>query len=172
MDKKTFCETYGLSTGQLNRLLVKAARNRGRFEVEGCGEFVAKKKGKAQTSPIDILPARTAAKRAASPAPPVDQPGTVAEVPKLEKLYTLPKSELDRLKRVAEIEKLRQANERGRSEIRAEFASELIPLISEALGALRGELERLRLPADDLERLRRALDASLNSLAGVSNDCR
>lgn len=157
MTKAEFIQLYNLSRGQVDRLLAKADK-RGKFYVPECGWFIAKKIGKGKTAPLDIVPERAAKPRDQEhPKPPPLAPSS--------DLLALSKEELDRRKVIAEIEKIQQVNEKTKRAIRKEAMSELFIVIAQAFAPLTFELENLRLPIADLDRLRGCLIQSLDHLA-------
>lgn len=170
MDRATFQENYNLSRGQVDRLLAKARQNKGRFELPECGLFTVRKKGNGKTAPVDITPVRNSAPVtvAAPPAPPI-LPGTesVKIPPDLE---ALDKANLDRLLVAANILKVRQSTESERRRIRAEVLSELVTAVSLALSDVRRTIDDLRLPADQLDKLRDTMSKALEKLDGVHLD--
>lgn len=183
MDKKSFLENYKVSRGQLDRLLAKAAKAGGRFFLDGCGWFTVEKRGRGKMAPVEIVPERAEARRiepaerelpamGESPLESLKQLG-YKNLAQMYELLKLDKSEIDKLKGLAEIEKIQQTTLRYRREVRAEAFAELLPIVAEALSPLRHELEELRLPREALDRLRGALLESLDRLrkASFSDDC-
>lgn len=170
MDRATFQENYNLSRGQVDRLLAKARQNKGRFELPECGLFTVRKKGNGKTAPVDITPVRNSAPVAVA-APPVSPtlPGTEsATIPP--DLEALDKANLDRLLVAANILKVRQSTESERRRLRAEVLSELVAAVSLALSDVRRAIDDLRLPPDQLDKLREAMMKGFEKLGEVHLD--
>lgn len=177
MDRTTFQENYKLSRGQVDRLLAKARENGGRFDLPDCGTFRVKKSGNGKTAPLDITPVRAAA----SPSPSIpsapDPADYGAEVLPLPESLALPpdlarlgKTELDRLLVAANVLKVRQTTESEKRRIRADVIAETVTAVSMAFSPLRRVIDDLRLPGEQLDRLRAALLESLDQLEQVGNN--
>lgn len=180
MDRSTFQKNYNLSRGQVDRLLAKAWPNGGRFELPECGVFRATKIGTGRTAPVDIVPVRTAA-AVSGPVSTGEVPGAggdaeaggggaselsgSAAIPP--DLARMSKPDLDRLLVAANILKVRQSTESEKKKIREDVLAETVTAVSMAFSGLRRVIEDLRLPPEQLDRLRAALHESLNQLDGV-----
>lgn len=178
MDKKTFAEHYALSRGQLDRLVEKAWKNQGIFSIAGFGSFKVSRSGPGKKDPLDIVPVKPAdvpetkpepiaVAAAAASAESFSSRNDESPIPSGRDLRRLNKAELERIKDIAMIEKTRQACESERQKIRSEVLAELTSTVSMAFSQLRWTIDELRLPDDQLERLRAALEKSLDRLGGV-----
>lgn len=170
MDIKEFGKTYNLSRGQVERLIAKAKNNKNRFELPGFGNFIIKRTGKAKTAKIDILadvrheettPPHIETEKESTPPP---RPSKMRFRARWSELSELDTAELIKLRHIAQIEKLRESTEAGRRETRRQFMNEALETITRCFTPLRKTLEELKLDSEQLEKLRNALNETLEAV--------
>lgn len=168
MTKLEFEKNFGISRGQMNRLVEKAFGNGGKFLLPGHGEFQVRK-GPAKNAKIEITAVKSEAIRRGRPAKsePAALPDIVAEArdrigrPVLEDLDA---EDLNREKKIAEIRKLWQQTDDGKDEIRAEFRSEVIAAFGNLILHLKSALETMDLSEDQKSKFRSAAEEALAAM--------
>lgn len=173
MTKLEFETTFGISRGQMNRLVEKAFENGGKFLLPGHGEFTVAK-GPRSNSRIEIQPVKSAgAKRGrppkSAPPPPAESPTVpdlIAEARQSVRpvLETLDAEDLNREKKMAEIRKLWQQTDDGKSEIRSEYRAECIAAFAKVISVLKAALFSMDLSEDQKAKFRAAADEALSML--------
>lgn len=166
MTVKEFCDQFGMSRGQVERLVKKAHEGSGRFSVPGRGWFAVRRKGGKSNSPLDIRPddAPPPSVPAASSASPAARSQREPDMFTPEQLRTMDQAELNRVKTIAEIRKIDGQTVEARSKIRAEVLAELTSGMAFVLLELRTVFDELELSADAVARLKATVAAALKKL--------
>lgn len=162
MDKQTFQKNYGVTRGRLNRLLEKAGRDGDRFELPGYGWFTVRKTGDGRTAPLEFLPESSEAEAAAVPPPShsLESANLEHHLPTDAEIMAMSKDEAEATRKKLDAIKARDQLSSSREALRDEILAELLPELLQALSGLRSELEKLRLDAPTLDRLRSAMHKS------------
>lgn len=167
MTVKEFCDQFGMSRGQVERLVKKAHDGGGRFSVPGRGWFAVRRKGGKSNSPLDIRPDDAPPPSVpASSASPRSAPRSQREPDMFtpEQLRTMDQAELNRVKTIAEIRKIDGQTVEARGKIRAEVLAELTSGMAFVLLELRTVFDELELSADAVARLKTTVAAALKKL--------